>query len=93
MDNRWIGWLAGAIFLIVIPWAHGITAEQIPMEPSSCMELASPASVDPGFARTVEDRSNDTEFSVVVEDQSHDEGFVPPMSPPCGATPFATPAP
>lgn len=36
-------------------------------------------SIDPGFVRRVEDRSNDKGFVAVVEDRSNDAGFFAPV--------------
>lgn len=36
-------------------------------------------SLDPGFVRRVEDRSNDQGFVAVIEDRSNDAGFFVPV--------------
>jgi len=76
----------GGILLTTVAVAQGNPETEGPPYDT---RAACPASIDPGFIVSTDDRSNDKGFVATHEDISNDSGFLKPVDPGPGA---ATPA-
>jgi hypothetical protein len=87
MNSRWVRRLAVAVSLVTLTTAYGLAGEHALIEQRMCLGMASPESVDPGFAYPVTETASpqpvDPGFFYPVmqgpSPEAVDPGFVPPQ--------------